>query len=70
VVFAAGIYHLDTALKVEKDNQVLLGLGIPTLISSNGEPVIQVGNVDGVRIAGMLLQAGAKKNGSFVVVGG
>jgi len=69
VVFAAGIYNLETALKVEKDNQVLLGLGIPTLIASGGEPAIQVGNVDGVRIAGMLLQAGTQKTEALLLWG-
>jgi hypothetical protein len=37
---------------------VLLGLGLATLISGNGKPCIIVGNVDGVRIAGFILEAG------------
>ena len=55
VVLSPGIYHLQAPLKVSKKNQVLLGLGLASLVSSNGSAVIQVGNVDGVRVAGLLL---------------
>ena len=59
VVLTGGVYHLDAPLKISAHNQILLGLGYPTLVSANGNPVITVGNVDGVRIAGpFLLQAG------------
>ena len=44
-VLAAGIYYLDTALKLETGDQVLLGLGIPTLVTNIGEPAIQVGSI-------------------------
>ena len=43
---------------MRKANAVILGLGLATLISTTGKPCIEVGNVDGVRIAGILLQAG------------
>jgi len=69
VIISAGIYYLDTALKVEHDNQVILGIGIPTMVANNGEPAIQVGNVDGVRIAGMLLQAGPKRSPALLMWG-
>eukprot|EP00928_Gymnodinium_smaydae_P065649 TRINITY_DN48752_c0_g1_i1.p1 TRINITY_DN48752_c0_g1~~TRINITY_DN48752_c0_g1_i1.p1 ORF type:complete len:603 (-),score=82.03 TRINITY_DN48752_c0_g1_i1:273-2081(-) len=58
VVLSPGVYNLDAALLLEKPNQVLLGLGLPSLVSANGNSVIKVGNVDGVRVAGVLLEAG------------
>jgi hypothetical protein len=36
----------------------VLGLGLATLVASKQNALIQVGNVDGVRIGGLLLQAG------------
>jgi hypothetical protein len=61
VVVSPGIYQLTQPLLLAKDNQVLLGLGMATLISAAGTPVVQVAtNVDGVRVAGLLLQAGPK----------
>jgi hypothetical protein len=33
-------------------------LGLATLISNTGKPCIEVGNVDGVRVSGILFQSG------------
>jgi len=66
VVLSPGNYNLDAAIQVTKANTVVLGIGFPTLISSNGQPAIIVGNVDGVRIGGILLQAGQQKTSSLL----
>lgn len=55
---------------VTKSNTVVLGLGFATLISVGGTPGIVVGNVDGVRIAGVLLEAGSKHTSSLIRIGG
>lgn len=61
VVLSPGIYRLSEPLVLVSDGQVLLGLGYATLIPpSNGEPCVRVlPNLEGVRIAGILLQAGS-----------
>jgi len=59
VVLSPGIYYLDAALQMDRPDQVLLGLGMATLVAAKGDAAIRVGNVDGVRIAGVLLQAGS-----------
>lgn len=58
VVFAPAIYQLDEPLRVSHAGQVLLGLGLATLVSARQNTLIQVGDVGGVRVAGLLLQAG------------
>jgi hypothetical protein len=58
VVLSAGIYYLDAALELNTANQVLLGLGLATLIANNGNAAVKVGNVDGVVVAGVLIEAG------------
>eukprot|EP00667_Euglena_gracilis_P004473 EG_transcript_4493 len=60
LVFAPGVYGLDAPLDVVQDDQVLLGLGLATLVSLNGNAVVRVGKASGVRIAGLLLEAGPK----------
>lgn len=40
-----------------------------TLISSGGNALIEVGDVAGVRIAGLLLEAGAKKSDNLLTWG-
>lgn len=57
VVLQPGIYHLYDTIHVERENAVILGIGMATLICENG-PCIEVGNYDGVRVAGILFEAG------------
>jgi len=40
-----------------------------SLISTNGNALVEVGDVDGVRIAGLLLDAGAKKSENLLTWG-
>jgi hypothetical protein len=46
--------------------QVLLGLGLATLVAANGLPAVCVANVDGARVAGVLLQAGPKPTSTLL----
>jgi hypothetical protein len=63
VVITPGIYYLDQPLQIVRDNQVLLGLGMATLVSTSGTAVISVAkNLGGIRMAGLLLQAGPQKS--------
>jgi len=58
VVLSPGIYSLDASLNMNTNGQVILGLGLATLIAANGLPAIKVGDIDGGRVAGVLLEAG------------
>ncbi|CAK0812378.1 unnamed protein product, partial [Prorocentrum cordatum] len=58
VVLSPGIYYLKKSIKLVADRQILLGLGLATLVPTGGEPAIEVSDVDGARVAGVLLQAG------------
>ena len=42
VIVSPGIYKIDKPLQLQHPGQVLLGLGLATLIASNGNIVIQV----------------------------
>jgi len=50
---------LDEPLEITKSNQVILGIGLATLIApADGSPVIKVSpGIEGVRIAGLMLEA-------------
>lgn len=41
-------------------------MGLATLISTTGLPCIEVANVDGVRVSGLLLQAGENQSDSLL----
>eukprot|EP00929_Paragymnodinium_shiwhaense_P106241 TRINITY_DN7147_c0_g2_i1.p1 TRINITY_DN7147_c0_g2~~TRINITY_DN7147_c0_g2_i1.p1 ORF type:complete len:728 (-),score=119.10 TRINITY_DN7147_c0_g2_i1:437-2620(-) len=69
VVMTPGIYELDAPLELNMEDQVLLGLGMATLVAKWGNPVIQVGNVDGVRVAGLILEAGPSQSAELLAWG-
>jgi len=66
VVLQPGIYHLDHALYLNHKNQVLLGIGMASLIPTRGNACVEVGNVTGVRVAGLLLEAGTTKSDNLL----
>lgn len=62
VVFQPGVYNLTDSIKVNKEGTVLLGIGMATLVATTGKPCIEIGDVDDVRVAGLLLEAGPVKS--------
>lgn len=69
LVLQPGIYQLEESIKVMNANTVILGMGMATLIPTNGNAAIDVANVDGVRIAGLLLEAGSGATDSLLMFG-
>jgi hypothetical protein len=59
VLLTPGIFHLDKTLRILHPNQVLLGIGLATLVAPpDGSPCINVlPKLGGVRIAGIMLEA-------------
>ena len=58
VVLTPGHYRLSSPIVVSQPDTYILGIGFPTLVSTAGNPVIVVEST-GVRVAGVLLEAGS-----------
>ncbi|MDP9124829.1 MAG: coagulation factor 5/8 type domain-containing protein, partial [Pseudomonadota bacterium] len=69
ILFTPGVYKLNAPLTVNNANTVLLGLGLATLEADNGVSALQVADVDGVKIAGLLIDAGTTNSGVLVLLG-
>ena len=69
VVLAPGIFELDAPLRLTHADQVLLGLGLATLHAVAGTAAITVSDVDGVRVAGLMIEAGEMRADALVVWG-
>ncbi|MDT0446674.1 coagulation factor 5/8 type domain-containing protein [Streptomyces johnsoniae] len=69
LLFTAGVHHLDEALLVENPDTVLLGIGLATLVPDTGQPAIRIADVDGVKVAGILIDAGAVNSPTLMEVG-
>lgn len=67
VVLAPGNFELEDTLRLATNGQVLLGLGLPTLMPTRGTAAVTVaGNATGVRVGGLLLQAGTDHSATLL----
>jgi predicted heme/steroid binding protein len=69
LLLTPGIYQLDKALNISHANTVVLGLGIATLLPTQGNPAMTVQDVDGVILGGVLFDAGEKNSEMLLQVG-
>jgi len=69
LLFTPGVHHLNDTIRVTNPNTVVLGLGLATLTPDTGLPAITVSDVDGVKLAGMLIDAGPQNSPVLVEVG-
>ncbi|MFC5824660.1 RICIN domain-containing protein [Nonomuraea insulae] len=64
-----GVYHLNDTIRVTRADTVVLGLGLATFIPDNGITAMTVADVDGVKIAGLLIDAGTVNSATLMQVG-
>src|SRR5262245_25905053 len=69
LLLTPGIYHLSSPLTVTHENTVILGLGMATLVPDHGTAALRIVDVDGVRVAGLLVDAGPRESRVLVEVG-
>ncbi|AXC12580.1 Endo-1,4-beta-xylanase A precursor [Acidisarcina polymorpha] len=58
LILTPGIYQYSGSINVTNANTVVLGLGYANLVPQSGTAAISVADVDGVQIAGLLIDAG------------
>ncbi|HEU5159000.1 MAG TPA: discoidin domain-containing protein [Streptosporangiaceae bacterium] len=69
LLFTPGIYHLNQTINVTRPDTVVLGIGYPTLIPDGGVTPMTVADVDGVKLAGLLFDAGTVNSPVLLQVG-
>jgi hypothetical protein len=69
LLFTPGIYHLDSSINVTRPDTVVLGLGLATLTPDNGTVPMTVADVNGVKIGGLLFDAGATNSPMLLQMG-
>ncbi|MCX4711441.1 coagulation factor 5/8 type domain-containing protein [Streptomyces griseus] len=69
LLFTPGVYHVDETININRADTVALGLGLATIIPDNGVTAIKVGDVDGVKLAGLLVDAGPVNSETLIEVG-
>ncbi|MGI5448208.1 discoidin domain-containing protein [Streptomyces sp. CA-243310] len=69
LLFTPGVYHVNQTIQVNRPDTVVLGLGLATIIPDNGVTAMKVADVDGVRLAGFLIDAGQVNSPTLLEVG-
>jgi hypothetical protein len=64
-----GIYHLENSIQIARPDTVVMGLGYPTLVPEQGTPAMEVSDVDGVKVGGILFEAGTNNSVTLLQVG-
>ncbi|MEW2516562.1 RICIN domain-containing protein [Actinacidiphila alni] len=64
-----GVYHLNQTLNVTRPDTVVLGLGLATLIPDNGITALSTADVDGIKLAGLLIDAGTTNSPTLMQIG-
>ena len=69
LILTPGLYDIDSPLKVDNADTIILGLGLATITCTNEETAIKVADVDGVSIAGIIAEAGQPGSKSLIEMG-
>ena len=69
LILTPGVYDVREPIRVDRENTVVLGLGLATLTAHNGTTALTVGDKPGIIIAGLTIDAGAKSSDVLLKVG-
>ncbi len=69
LLFTPGVYQVNAAINVTNPDTVVLGLGQATLVSSGGNTILQTADVNGIRIGGLIFDAGAANSSVLIQIG-
>jgi hypothetical protein len=64
-----GVYKLDDAIRVKRADTVVLGLGLATLVPTEGHAAMAVADVKGVKLAGLMFDAGTVRSPVLLQIG-
>ena len=69
ILFTPGNYNLESAIQVTRPGTVVLGIGYPSLIPTNGNAAMKVSDVDGIKVAGFLFEASTQNSPVLLQIG-
>jgi len=69
LLFTPGVYQINGTIDVNNPDTVVLGLGLATLVSNSGDTILQTADVNGIRIGGLIFDAGTTNSAVLVQIG-
>ena len=69
LLLTPGVYSVDQSIQINRADTVVLGMGIATLTSVNGAVPVAIGDVKGVVVAGVMIDAGTVNAPALMTIG-
>ncbi|MFC5450084.1 OmpL47-type beta-barrel domain-containing protein [Paenibacillus aestuarii] len=69
LILTPGIYHVSNPISVNNPDTVVLGLGLATITPDNGSNAMNIADVDGVSVSGIIFDAGLGNSPQLLQVG-
>jgi hypothetical protein len=69
LILTPGVYNLPAPILVSRPNTIVLGLGFATLVPQNGTVALQTLEVPGVKISGLIIDAGVRNSPALMSLG-
>ncbi|MET8093447.1 discoidin domain-containing protein [Micromonospora sp. NPDC005220] len=69
LLFTPGVHRITEPIQVNRADTVVLGLGLATIQADNGTVGMRVADVDGVKVAGIMFEAGTTNSPVLMEVG-
>lgn len=70
LILTPGVYDLPQAIRVENPDTIVLGLGFATLIPQNGNVAMRTASVPGIKLSGLIFDAGPQNSPALLELGG
>jgi hypothetical protein len=69
LILTPGVYNLRGPIVVSRPDTIVMGLGFATLIPQNGNVAMETADVRGIKLSGMIFDAGPRSSQALLVVG-
>ena len=69
LLFTPGVYQINGTIQVNNPDTVVLGLGLATLVSNGDNTILSTADVNGIRIGGLIFDAGTTNSSTLVQIG-
>jgi hypothetical protein len=69
LILTPGVYDLSKPIMVTRPGTVVMGLGFATLIPQDGNIAMETADVPGIKLSGMIFDAGTHNSSALLVVG-
>lgn len=69
LLFTPGVYQFDSSIRITRPGTIVLGLGYPTLVPRKSEPTMVLSDVDGIKVGGLIFDAGPVQTPALLQVG-